>query len=379
MSIQIPSSVAQILSQQNTFVGTSVYQIAPGATGTVRLIDAPPWLPNPVRVKAWSEIRPGQKLIVGVDDRLQYHAIAHSSSAIISQRSLQFRRYREQPLEQLFFPFKILFSITSNGIREFYIGGDRARPTLVQGLGESYWTRLEVLGAKNPDWLVSQLLPSAQYLAIYGDPTQNKSYAIDGQYYDYAWKGKGIWEAKILGGFTVSYGVGIFRQTPGWNPYSNNTRIGNLNLNVNSTSSYQYATYRITKNRNGNPVVVAVASLISASDSSVDNVLGSASYSMKQSYLLPEGKQSVNIPVTYNVLSRRASSGSGGIEGSTGSRTTTDTKTESTQGSADVYIGNDSFSNLEVNINYSETETAISTAWEYYSKRTRGHTAERIS
>ena len=93
---------------------------------------------------------------VGVGDPILLHQ-GMGTAHIDDLPHIKKRPVTNKPKVLTTYPFKILFSVVENGVRKFYVGGDRPNPTLIYQVDAShiiYEATITNLGAKKNDWVV---------------------------------------------------------------------------------------------------------------------------------------------------------------------------------------------------------------------------------
>lgn len=60
------------------------------------------------------------------DEQGNWYALSCCGVAVRASLDVRSRKYRQQPKLQATYPFKVLFSTVEDGVRKFYVGGDRA-------------------------------------------------------------------------------------------------------------------------------------------------------------------------------------------------------------------------------------------------------------
>jgi hypothetical protein len=84
---------------------------------------------NTISATAWTTCPPGD-CIVARDEQGNWYALSRGSATRVRQ-DVRSRKYRQQSNPQLTYPFKVVFSVVEDGVRKFYVGGNRSNAKLL--------------------------------------------------------------------------------------------------------------------------------------------------------------------------------------------------------------------------------------------------------
>lgn len=193
---ELADRLQAILSQQSVISG---YCRGGGRSGAIATISLPSG--GIIQATAVGALPPGECLAILDPDTQEW--FAYSAHAAQVTRSQTYRRQTRIQPEAVTGPAKVLFSVVQDGVRSFYVGGDRKNPTKIYSIASGSFLEAFIsnTGKRANDWAVAirYSLDGQQHFVYCRGGTSSSIEISDSSAQGFYYTGHGLWIRNLTG------------------------------------------------------------------------------------------------------------------------------------------------------------------------------------